>query len=94
MPNGANVTNRANVTVITASFAATAFIAGSNAKAMAAMVTVAVVIKCVPAASVLVFTHIMAVTRRNGDTEILLYLSVHLWHRKRKTWNPIVISTP
>ena len=88
MPNGSNVTNRANVTVITASFAATAFIAGSNAKAMAAMVTVAVVIKCVPAASVLVFTHIMAVTRRDGDTEILL------WHRKRKTWNPIVISTP
>ena len=84
MPNGSNVTNRANVTnqanvtVITASFAATAFIAGSNAKAMAAMVTVAVVIKCVPAASVLVFTHFMAVTRRNGDTEILLYLSVHL----------------
>ena len=59
MPNGSNVTNRANVTVITASFAATAFIAGSNAKAMAAMVTVAVVIKCVPAASVLVFTEIL-----------------------------------
>ena len=76
MPNGSNVTNRANVTVITASFAATAFIACSNAKA--AMVTVAVVTKCVPAASVLVFTHIMAVTRRNGGTEILLYLSVHL----------------
>ena len=73
MPKGANVTNRSNVTVITASYAATAFIAGSSAKAM---VTVAVVIKCVTAASVLVFTHIIAVT--GSDTEILLYLSVHL----------------
>ena len=65
----------ANVTVITASSAATAFIVGSDAKAM---VTNAVVIKCVTAASVLVFTHIIAVTRRDGDTEILLYLSAHL----------------
>ena len=73
MPNGAKVTNRTNVTVITASNAATAFIAGSNAKAM---VTVAVVITCVTAASVLVFTDIIAVRRR--DTEILLYLSVRL----------------
>ena len=49
-----------DVAVIINSIAATAFIAGANAKAM---VTVAVVITCVTAASVFVFTHIMAVTR-------------------------------
>ena len=49
-----------DVAVIINSTAATAFIAGANAKAM---VTVAVVITCVTAASVFVFTHIMAATR-------------------------------
>ena len=54
MPKGADVT------VIIATTAATAVIAGSYATAI---VTVAVVITCVMAAAVFVFTHIIAVTR-------------------------------
>ena len=53
MPKGADVT------VIIATTAATAVIAGSYATAI---VTVAVVITCVMAAAVFVFTHIIAVT--------------------------------
>ena len=80
-----------DVTVIIATTAATAVIAGLYATAI---VTVAVVITCVTAAGVFVLTHIIAATGDKNFAVPFSPLKRLVVASKRKTWNPIFISTP